>query len=294
MNVTLWGTRGSLASPGPETARYGGNTACVQVQGADGTLIALDAGTGIRRMGAALPSRPKRVDILLSHLHLDHIQGLGFFAPLFDEQCGVHIWAPAGGMVSLEERLMRYMSPPLFPVYLRELPSQLTLHEIGTRRNAQGAEQFEIGEFRVTAAPVCHPGATLGYRITAQGTTHGATYGVTVTYLSDHEPALGVPNFPSTPDWTSGHILAAGADLLIHDAQYTQREYANHVGWGHSSFLHALQFAQQACVKQLVLFHHDPSHSDSDLDQLGAQAAAWAGGAMRITVAAEGMSFDLG
>src|SRR5437899_10586525 len=119
MKVTLWGTRGSIATPGPETLRYGGNTACVEVRGKDGTVVVLDAGTGIRRLGRTLPASLSRVDVLLTHLHMDHIQGLGFFAPLRRPNTEVHLWGPASTPLQLRERLSRYLSPPLFPVHLR-------------------------------------------------------------------------------------------------------------------------------------------------------------------------------
>src|SRR5262249_11351318 len=150
---------------------------------------------------------------------------------------------------------------PLFPVHLRDL-QRLVLHDVP-------AEPFTIGGFRVAAAPVCHPGPTVGYRITgAEGT---------VAYLPDHEPALGVPRFPCAAEWTSGHALAAGADLLIHDAQYSAAEYADRVGWGHSTLDHALAFARLAGVRRLVTFHHDPTHTDADVDGLTAATSAGAG-----------------
>jgi len=131
MQVTLWGTRGSLATPGPDTARYGGNTSCVAVRGREGGVLVLDAGTGIRRMAATIDTSVRRVDVLLTHLHMDHIQGLGFFGPLYRPGLDVHIWGPASVQMGLQARLMRYLSPPLFPVALSELPCRLTLHEVG-------------------------------------------------------------------------------------------------------------------------------------------------------------------
>ena len=280
MQVTLWGTRGSLATPGPETARYGGNTSCVGVCGREGTVLVLDAGTGIRRLATTLDATVRRVDILLSHLHMDHIQGLGFFAPLYRPDIDVHIWGPASTRLSLRERLMRYLSPPLFPVSLRELPCTLTLHEVP-------CGEFDIGEFRVSSALVCHPGPTVGYRIAeAQG-------GV-LTYLPDHEPALGALVFPSLPRaWTSGGSLSAEADMLIHDSQYSTQEYEGHVGWGHSSLNQMLDFATLSEVKHLVPFHHDPGHTDADLDRLMEDAIAFAKPAFRVTPGLEGATFDL-
>jgi phosphoribosyl 1,2-cyclic phosphodiesterase len=280
MQVTLWGTRGSLATPGPDTARYGGNTSCVAVLGREGTVIVLDAGTGIRRMAATIDASVRRVDVLLTHLHMDHIQGLGFFAPLYRPDVDVNIWGPASIQLSLRERLMRYLSPPLFPIHLRELPCNLNLHEVP-------CGEVDIGEFRVASALVCHPGPTVGYRISDAP-------GKVLTYLPDHEPALGARAFPSLPlTWTSGGALAEASDLLIHDSQYTTDEYPGHIGWGHSSLRHTLDFGTLAGVKHVVPFHHDPGHSDADLDRLIAEAIDDAKPAYRVTPGREGMTFNL-
>ena len=280
MQVTLWGTRGSLATPGPEMARYGGNTSCVGIVGREGTMLVLDAGTGVRRLGAMIPESVRRVDILLTHLHMDHIQGLGFFAPLYRPDMEAHIWGPGSVTLRLQARLMRYLSPPLFPVSLSELPCKLTLHEVP-------CDDVDIGEFRVTSALVCHPGPTVGYRIAEAG-------GSVTTYLPDHEPALGSSRFPGLPRaWTSGGALAADADLLIHDGQYSAAEYPGHCGWGHSSLAHALDFATLTAVKHLVPFHHDPGHSDIELDRLLAEAIAERKPACLVTPGTEGTVFAL-
>ena len=277
MKVTLWGVRGSLASPGPDTARYGGNTACVEVRTPGGHVIVLDAGTGIRQLGRALPPSVRRVDLLLTHLHLDHIQGLGFFGPLFEPEIDVHLWGPPSATLSLRDRLMRYLSPPLFPVHLRDIP-RLTLHEVS-------GDTFEVGDVRIAAAVVCHPGPTVGYRI-ASGQS-------SFTYLPDHEPALGAPAFPLAPDWTSGLALAANTDLLVHDAQYTRAEYVQHIGWGHSAIDHVLAFAGLARVRHLVTFHHDPAHNDDELDRLTDEATRAARPGFQVTAGAEGATFEL-
>ena len=253
MKVTLWGTRGSLATPGPETIRYGGNTACVEVRGDDDTLLVLDAGTGIRRLGAMVGPRVARIDILLTHLHMDHIQGLGFFKPLDQPGQEVHIWGPPSTTLDLRARLARYLSPPLFPVGLRDLPCRLILHDVPLGR-------FAIGGLQIMATLVMHPGPTVGYRISHED--------VSLAYIPDHEPALGARHFPEEADWTSGVELAAGADLLIHDAQYSAAEYLTHVGWGHSAMSHTIAFATMAGVKRLIPFHHDPDHADLVLDRL--------------------------
>lgn len=277
MRVRLWGTRGSVAAPGADTARYGGNTSCVEVRGGDGTLVVLDAGTGIRPLGRVLGSGLRRVDILLSHFHLDHIQGLGFFAPLYDSDVETHLWGPSSTTLDLRARLRRYLSPPLFPVHLRDLP-RLVLHDLPR-------DEFAVGGLRVRADRVCHPGFTVGYRISDGGAT--------LTYLSDHEPALGATRFPLHADWTSGYDLARDADLLIHDAQYSLDEYPGHVGWGHSAIEHAIAFAGLARARHLVTFHHDPARDDEGVDRLTAAATAALPASLAVTAGAEGAVFDL-
>lgn len=279
MKVTLWGTRGSLPSPGPENVRYGGNTACVEVRGRDGALLVLDAGTGIRRLGGTIGPDLARVDLLLTHLHMDHIQGLGFFEAFEHAALDAHIWGPPSTTLDLGARLTRYLSPPLFPVRLRDLPCRVTLHDAPL-------ETFRIGTFTITAALVSHPGATLGYRIEEDGAS--------VAYLPDHEPALGAENFIVDPEWTSGYELAKGVDLLIHDSQYSANEYPKYVGWGHSSMPQVLAFAEAAEVKRLVTFHHDPSHDDATLDQFVEEARRASHLPFELLPGTEGASFQLG
>ena len=278
MIVRLWGTRGSLASSGPETAGYGGNTASVEIVSADGTILALDAGTGIRRLGAAIDPSVERLDILLTHLHMDHIQGLGFFAPFFRPSGEIHVWGPASATMDLRTRLTRYLSPPLFPVRIRDLDARVVLHDAPE-------EPVSIGGFEVVAQHVIHPGPTVGYRISADGAS--------VAYLPDHEPALGARQFPEEPRWTSGFDLASGVDLLIHDGQYSDVERAGRIGWGHSSVNEAVAFAELAKVRRLILFHHDPSHSDAVLDELTEAARARAT-SIEVVAGREGARYDLG
>ncbi len=279
MRVTLFGTRGSLAAPGADTSHYGGNTSAVEVCGQDGTLLILDAGTGIRQLGAQIRPDTTRIDILLTHLHMDHIQGLGFFGPLYNPGIEVHIWGPASSTLSLGARLSRYLSPPLFPVHLRDLPC-VTCHPVPF-------SPFEIGPFRVQASLVCHPGPTVGYRIEA---ADGCA-----TYLPDHEPALGLPDgrWPD-PEWISGYKLAADSDLLIHDAQYTDEEYAHCNGWGHSTYRHAFEFAAAVRAKELVPFHHDPSHDDDMLTGLMETAKRQFNPDFKVSAGYEGAVFEVG
>jgi phosphoribosyl 1,2-cyclic phosphodiesterase len=277
VKVTFWGTRGSIAAAGPATQGYGGNTACVEIAATDGTRLILDAGTGIRALGETLDPDVRRIDILLSHLHMDHIQGLGFFGPLFREGLEAHIWGPPSATQDLRSRLSRYLSPPLFPVRLRDLGSRVELH------NAPD-EPTRIGAFEVTSDAVIHPGPTVGYRIDGDGAA--------VAYLPDHEPALGVAAFAGGPSWTSGHAIAAGVDLLIHDAQYFADERAERLGWGHSSTAEAAAFARQSGARHLVAFHHDPAHDDATLDRLVAEVAA-AAPELPVTGAREGLQIQL-
>ena len=256
MDVTLWGVRGSVPSPGPNTVRYGGNTACVEVRGSGGETLILDAGTGIRRLGEAVRPTGSRLDILLTHLHLDHVQGLGFFAPLDAPDLTVHIWGPASRGRDLRSRLAQYLSPPLSPVRLGDFHGCLMFHEVPAGR-------FEVAGFEVMADYVCHPGPTVGYRIVDRDAA--------LCYLPDHEPALASGGEFDTPEWTSGFSLAKDAALLIHDAQYSAEEYPARRGWGHSTLQHAVALARLAGAKQLVAVHHDPDHDDATLDRLLAE-----------------------
>jgi len=250
MNITLWGVRGSIPTTRPDTKEYGGNTSCVEVE-ADGTLLILDAGSGIQNLNNSPYLKNNRIDVLLTHLHIDHIQGLGFFNPLFNSSKEVHLWGPASNQ-SLRSRLGRYFSPPLFPVYFRNLTCKLFFHEI---KNSS----FNIGPFSIQSCYVTHPGPTVGFRIQNSGSTF--------VYIPDHEPAMG-GNLIEDIKWLSGSDLALDADLLVHDGQYTTAEYKDRMGWGHSSMEDAIQFAGLTRVKKLLITHHDPMHTDSQLHDI--------------------------
>jgi phosphoribosyl 1,2-cyclic phosphodiesterase len=280
VNARIWGCRGSVAAPGPDTMRYGGNTSCVEVRTTDGVTLVLDAGTGMRPLGAKLEAEGVReVHVLLSHLHLDHLQGLGFFRPLFDPDVHVHIWGPPSPVQPLEERIALYLSPPLFPVRLADIPSQVTFHDAPET-------PVSIGTAEVVAAAVTHQGPTVGYRITDGGWS--------LSYLPDHELSLWVSLADLDTDWISGFALAHQVDVLLHDAQYGDGEYPNHVGWGHSAIGHVVEFARKAEVSRLVLFHHDPFHDDDQLDELRRLAMEMLGhGEAAVQLAYEGMQFDV-
>ena len=280
MRAKIWGCRGSLAAPGPETVRYGGNTSCVEVRPSDDRLIVIDAGTGIRNLGVWMgAAHPKHIDLLLTHLHLDHIEGLGFFTPIWDPECEIHIWGPPSPTRSLREGMARYFSPPLFPVHLDDIPSDLHFHDVPE-------EEWELGPTRIIAQPVNHPGPTVGYRLEDQGKV--------LTYISDHEPAMGIDLTAVSPDWISGYSLAYGADVMFHDSQYTEEEYPHRVGWGHSSISDMVTFALITKVRRLFMFHHDPLHSDSQLEAMLVRAKElWGAERDGLELSYEGMEVDL-
>jgi phosphoribosyl 1,2-cyclic phosphodiesterase len=280
MRARVWGCRGSLASPGADTVRYGGNTSCLEVRLQSGHTLVLDAGTGMRALGVAMQAElSEELHVLLTHLHLDHLQGLGFFRPLFRPDLDVHIWGPASPVQSLQDRIAIYLSPPLFPVRLADIPARLTFHDAPE-------ETVSIGSATVRAAKVTHQGPTVGYRIEEEGRA--------LVYLPDHEPSLGVHLRDQPSTWMSGYDLARGADVLFHDAQYGDDEYPHHVGWGHSCIEHALAFAVKAEVGTVVLFHHDPYHNDDELEALLAEARRqWNGTDERVCLAREGLTVVL-
>ena len=277
MIVTLWGVRGSIPTTSSDTKLFGGHTSCVLVSEDDDILV-LDAGSGIQEFNSANIQVRKRIDILLTHLHMDHIQGLGFFNPFFNPELEVHIWGPSSNGEALQARLGRYLSPPLFPVRLKELPCKLSLHEIGN-------SDFEIGHFKIKSKYIIHPGPTLGFRVTG----HKSVF----TYIPDHEPALARNGIIHEKDWISGFDLAEESDLLYHDGQYTAEEYAARIGWGHSSLEDVLQFASLTETKHLLIGHHDPSHSDSRLAELYTSTAIKNKVNFKYEMAVEGREYEL-
>ena len=262
MHVRFWGTRGSIATPGPDTIRFGGNTSCVEVTTNSGACFILDCGTGARQLGAALMARktPVNATILLSHTHWDHIQGFPFFAPLFVPGNRITVCGPEGSGRSLRQVLSGQMEFDYFPVEIEELSAAITFKELG-----EGEHEFE--GVRVIAQYLHHPTMTLGYRIEADG--------VSVVYLCDHEPyseTLWHDNLSTTHSDAIVHhgdrrhaSFMARADLVIHDAQYTPEEYPSKKTWGHSTYEYAVGLAAAVKVRQLALTHHDPSHDDAIL-----------------------------
>ncbi|MHB8630779.1 MAG: MBL fold metallo-hydrolase [Candidatus Limnocylindria bacterium] len=268
MKIRFWGTRGSIPTPGQRTVRYGGNTACVEVRDSTDHLLVLDAGTGLRELGIKLNgTSPLVVDLLLSHLHWDHIQGIPFFRPVYDPTSTIRLYGPAQHR-PLRELLGLGMDDPFFPVDLDGFPVQLQIHEV-----ASGSDR-RVGPYRVRAATIFHPAPALAYRIEADGKS--------IVYATDTEDPFSGQTNPVIE-------LADNADALIHDGQFLDADFR--AGWGHSTVAAALDVAVRARAKRLILYHHDPDRTDDMLDRIGvdAQRAADAhGGGLEVIVAREG------
>jgi len=290
MDVRFWGTRGSVAKPGPTTLRYGGNTSCVEVRGVDGTLIVLDCGTGAHGLGQALVSAGgPRCDghLMITHTHWDHIQGFPFFAPLFIPGNTWDIYAPGALRQQLERTLAGQMEYNYFPVTLAQLGASIRFHDLVEGR-------FAVGAVRITAQYLNHPALALGYRLQSGGNV--------VVYSVDHEPHAPNPaarrdGEPPGHGEDQRHVeFLADADLVIHDAQYTVEEYPQKTGWGHTPAEWAVDYALAARAKRLALFHHDPLRDDDAVDRLVEacrRRARAAGSALQVFAAAEGQELRL-
>lgn len=289
--VKFWGVRGSIASPGPSTVFYGGNTSCVEVR-AEGEIIVLDAGTGIRELGLSLvkefQKQPLRITLLLTHTHWDHIQGFPFFVPAYDPKNTVRILGYEGARQGLAATLSAQMESPYFPVGMKELPSNLDIEELRDM-------EFSIGKVRVKAMFVNHPGICVGYRLE---TSTGS-----IVFIPDNEPFHRMHAKPGAADITALQFAAQqdekliafihGADVLIIDSQYDCNEYESHVGWGHACVDDVAELATRAGVKQLFLFHHDPTHDDERVSRMLAHARQLAGNGTHVEAAREGLEVVL-
>lgn len=286
--IKFWGVRGSVPAPGPSTVHFGGNTPCVEVR-AEGEIIVLDAGTGIRLLGTALAQefgeKPIALTLLISHPHWDHIHGFPFFLPAYCEKNKIHILGYADFRLGLQNTLEGQMESPYFPIALKELQGNIVIDELCD-------VEFPIGAVRVRAHRANHPGIAMGYRLfTSAGS---------VVYLPDNEPfGSHRVSHIGTADRVDEKFVefARGADVLITDAQYTGGEYEHHVGWGHACVNDVVGLAIEAGVKRLFLFHHDPGHDDAFIHAMldGARnLAAAKGSALVIDAAREGEEVVLG
>jgi phosphoribosyl 1,2-cyclic phosphodiesterase len=280
--VTFWGTRGTIPSPGGDTARFGGNTPCVSLRDADGHRVILDAGTGIRGLGQEVgDGEAERLDLFLSHVHWDHIQGLPFFAPMYADGWDIHIHGPTPTGIDLQDVLDRQLEPAVYPVPRAARPARLSIREI------ESGASVQVPGFRVDACVLSHPGGALGYRITP------SAGGPSVAYLTDNELGPGGASRVA-PDWRDDLTdFLSGADLLIHDGMYTDALAAARAGWGHSSAMEAVALARDAGVAHLALFHHDPDHTDVQIDGLLAAARDAAPDGLTVSAAREGWTVTL-
>jgi phosphoribosyl 1,2-cyclic phosphodiesterase len=294
MLVRFWGTRGSIPAPGPSTARYGGNTSCVELQIGDGSVIILDCGTGVRELGLKLlksQSTFERIYLLIGHTHWDHIQGFPFFIPAYEPQTTIHVYGSPGQGRPLEKVLSGQMDSDYFPVSLGDTEATLHFHEFKGR-------PFEIGAATVNAMYMNHPGMTLGYRVSFGGKSF--------VYATDNEPYrhtlehLGERgeegrDFGRRLDSEFVRFIA-GADLYIGEAQYTDAEYPKRIGWGHSSISATVNVALEAQVRALAFFHHDPLHDDDAVAAMARTALELVrdrGSTMQCFAAREGEVLEL-
>jgi len=289
MRARFWGTRGSIAKAGPGTLRYGGNTSCVEVRADDGTLLVLDAGSGIHELGLSLMQSGggSRGSLLIGHTHWDHIQGFPFFAPLFSADSSWDVYAPGGRGHRIETSLGALMSPEHHPIELDQLEARVRFQDL-----AEG--EFSIGGIRVVTQYLHHPALTLGYRFEADGQT--------LVYATDHEPhslhpLSGGPGARPLHHEDRRHVrFLEGADLVIHDSQYTLHDFPGRTGWGHAPAERVVDYAIAAEVRRLALFHHDPAHDDGAVDAIATRACEWAAKARHapeVFAAAEGQAIDL-
>lgn len=277
ISARCWGTRGSIASPGPGTARYGGNTPCLEVNFDSGQRIIFDAGTGIRSLGATIAGDegPVEAIVFLTHFHWDHIQGFPFFQPLYRPDASFRIIGPEQLDVDVQTLFAGQMGPIYFPIPFEALAAEKTFHHLN-----EGT--WEEGDVRISAMRVKHPSYTVGYRI-----DYG---GVSLGYVPDNE-LLG-DEYDVPPDWRQRFVDFVGdVDVLIHDAMFTAREYEHRVGWGHSTFQQNLDLAAECGAKKLLFFHHAPDRDDAELSEIAARCEdiAGAGGkSFVLDVASEG------
>jgi phosphoribosyl 1,2-cyclic phosphodiesterase len=282
MRISFWGTRGSVPVPGAGTVRFGGNTPCVEVAAAGAAPVILDAGTGIRLLGdrLAINKDATNVVLFLTHTHWDHIQGLPFFAPLHQAGARIRIYGPNSPPGALDQAVKSLLTPAMFPVPFSRVSATTEFH-------AAPPQALEINQLEISALPVNHPGAAVGYRL------HDAASGATALYVPDNE-IQGQAASATEARARLAHA-ARDADVLIHDSTFLESEYGRYSGWGHSTCDDALALAREAGVKHLVLFHHAPQRNDDAVDAMVAHCreSAAADGGPRVSAAEEGTTIEI-
>ena len=275
--VRFWGVRGSFPLSTSDNGRYGSNTSSVSIHVPGEPLVLLDLGTGVALLQDALATGtiepPSAIAALVTHLHLDHIHGLPFFEPAHQDGFRVDVFGPRQSSGSLQAAVATLVGPPLFPLPLHAFAAKLTFHEVEDQR-------FQVGDLRITVRPVPHRGPTVGYRIEGPG--------FSVAYVSDHQQPRVLSEVAA-----SVLALAQGADLLIHEAQFTQAEFEGKERWGHCTVEYSVEVARQSRARTLCLFHHDPRRRDDEVDQMLEQARSQAGPDLEVMAAFEGLTIDL-
>lgn len=278
--VRCWGTRGSIPTPGPHTVRHGGNTTCFEVQH-EGTRLIFDAGSGIRPLGRHIVEKgPNTIHIFLTHFHWDHIQGFPFFAPLYDAEDSIKVVGPRQKDIDVQNLFAGQMGPIYFPVPYSVVAATMSFEHLN-----DGA--YEVEGFHLEVMRVKHPSFVIGYRITVGGRV--------ICFIPDNE--LAAPAHEVGPDFDERlKTFVSEADLLIHDSMYTEEEYPNRIGWGHSTFTQSLRLAEDGGAKRLLFFHHDPMRGDDDLDEIVGRMrddAGARGSSVEMEAATEGMEYTL-
>jgi phosphoribosyl 1,2-cyclic phosphodiesterase len=278
MRIKVWGCRGSIPSPGGDTSKYGGNTTCIEVRLGDGSLVVIDAGSGIRNLGRELARRrkPRLIHLFLTHAHWDHLQGFPFFLPAYQQGFTLQVWGGPRSAATLRSYLRQQLTPPFFPVKFAELGAAI-------RFPARPATEITIGGTSIQSIPLTHPDGGYGFKFSEEGKTF--------VFLTDNELGYRHPGGLSPAAYVR---LCRGADLVLHDAQFTPQEYRLTRGWGHSTFPAVVELCREAAPKRFGLIHHDPQHTDAALDRhVGDCRRALGRGGVDCFGACEGMEIPV-
>lgn len=281
VSLRCWGTRGSIPTPGPETVRYGGNTTCFEIKH-NGSRLIVDAGSGIRPLGLDIVEKgPNTIHIFLTHFHWDHIQGFPFFAPLYDEEDSIKVVGPKQKDIDVQNLFAGQMGPIYFPVPFSVVAAAMEFEHLNDG-------DYELDDVRMQVMRVKHPSYVIAYRIQVGGKT--------ICLVPDNEIDGGM--YDVGPDWEKRIVDFVGdADLLVHDSMYTEEEYEHRSGWGHSTFAQSVRLAEAGGVGRLLFFHHDPTRTDDQLDEIVARAQddlLARGSKLIVDAATEGVDVPVG